>query len=228
VETEDTKRAPAAPADDEPATAPAPWDRLPGETVKAFIAFCAYRDLGPTRTIPKAIAVIYGMPLSERPRRGKSARFELWSRRNSWVARAGAFDLAEQKQAEIRLAAARIDARTRRLAASRAMFGKAVKRLNKIDGERLSVEGMLRLLESAMKNERLDLGEATERTEGGAAVTTPVVIYLPENNRGRPEAHRPADGGRNGDGALAARAGVLAGEGGRGNGGDPSSREGEP
>jgi hypothetical protein len=31
------------------------WEQLPGETGRAYTAFCAYRDLGPERNIRKVV-----------------------------------------------------------------------------------------------------------------------------------------------------------------------------
>jgi len=30
------------------------WDPMPGESAKAYAAFCLYRDLGPRRTLDEA------------------------------------------------------------------------------------------------------------------------------------------------------------------------------
>ena len=34
------------------------WERLPQESMKAYAAFCAYRDLGPDRSMAKAGEVL--------------------------------------------------------------------------------------------------------------------------------------------------------------------------
>ncbi len=54
----------------------------PGETSKAFAAFCAYRDMGPERSL-----VAVGREL------GKSGTLlERWSDRHQWTTRAAAYD----------------------------------------------------------------------------------------------------------------------------------------
>lgn len=69
----------------------APWDRQPGESDKAFAAFCAYRDLGPDRTHEKT-----------REKLGKNSGYlrvlEAWSGRFRWMDRAAAFDAELDRQ----------------------------------------------------------------------------------------------------------------------------------
>ena len=58
------------------------WERLPQESMKAYAAFCAYRDLGPDRSMAKAGEVL-----------GKSqGLMEGWSAAYDWVKRATAWD----------------------------------------------------------------------------------------------------------------------------------------
>jgi hypothetical protein len=58
------------------------YDRLPGETPKAFEAFCAYRDLGPTRSLQKAAdGLDKSMKLLGR-----------WSSQHNWQERVAAWD----------------------------------------------------------------------------------------------------------------------------------------
>lgn len=62
-----------------------PFDRLPGESARAYAAFCAYRDLGPLRSIAKALAAAQ-RPASQR------RYWEHWSAVHQWVRRAEAYD----------------------------------------------------------------------------------------------------------------------------------------
>jgi hypothetical protein len=58
------------------------WERQPGESTKAWAAFCTYRDLGKSRGIRGAAAAI-----------GKAPRqLDTWSSKFGWVKRAAAFD----------------------------------------------------------------------------------------------------------------------------------------
>jgi hypothetical protein len=65
---------------------PQPWDRLPEEPATAFLAFAAFRDLGPGRTIRKAWAVYSGQ--SE----GVNGTWFNYSKAFKWVSRCEAFD----------------------------------------------------------------------------------------------------------------------------------------
>lgn len=59
-----------------------PWDRQPGETSKAYAAFCVYRDQGEDRTVR---TVAEALAKSDNLIKG-------WSSKNNWVARAAAWD----------------------------------------------------------------------------------------------------------------------------------------
>ena len=59
-----------------------PWERMEGESAKAFEAFRIYRDMGPERNL-RAVG----------ERLGKSrAIIERWSSSNQWVERVRAYD----------------------------------------------------------------------------------------------------------------------------------------
>lgn len=79
--------------------APEPWERQPGEPSAAFEAFTVYRDLGADRSLAKA-----GQKL------GKATHtLERWSVRWQWVARAQAWETAQDRarlQAQLRAAQA--------------------------------------------------------------------------------------------------------------------------
>lgn len=68
---------------------PAPWERQPRESPAAWAAFRTYRDLGAERSLDKAYQVRTGRQGSAKRAPG---RWDAWSRRWGWVARAAAFD----------------------------------------------------------------------------------------------------------------------------------------
>jgi hypothetical protein len=64
------------------------WERQTTESARAFAAFCAYRDLGPSRSIDRAYTVT-----RERHQPGRAAgQWNAWSVEHRWVERAAAYD----------------------------------------------------------------------------------------------------------------------------------------
>lgn len=72
------------------------WERLPGETEKAWIGFRIYRDLPPgQRTLPDAYMLYCEETRGEQPEERPShapGYFSTWSSENEWLARAAAYD----------------------------------------------------------------------------------------------------------------------------------------
>src|SRR5262245_35576295 len=64
-----------------------PWEQQPGESSRAFGAFCVYRDLGPRRSLRAAATAFYG-----RSAAGLERQLDKWSRAFHWVDRASAWD----------------------------------------------------------------------------------------------------------------------------------------
>ena len=62
-----------------------PWEQQPGESSRAFGAFCAYRDLGPRRSLRAAAAAFYGRSSAALER-----QVDKWSGAFRWVERASA------------------------------------------------------------------------------------------------------------------------------------------
>lgn len=74
-----------------------PWERMEGETPKAYEAFCCYKDLGVERTVIAAYSVYKGgVPgdIQGRP----PGFFRTWSERFDWPERAQSFDDAARKR----------------------------------------------------------------------------------------------------------------------------------
>jgi hypothetical protein len=64
------------------------WDRMPGESSKAYSAFCKYRDLAEARTMAKVAT------MSE----CSAQNIHRWARRWIWTSRVYAFDLVQQER----------------------------------------------------------------------------------------------------------------------------------
>jgi hypothetical protein len=69
------------------------WERLPGETNKAFNAFCIYRDLRQNRSFTKAQIQL-----------GKKSKSYIahWSKKYNWIERVKAFDDDEDRKNRIK------------------------------------------------------------------------------------------------------------------------------
>jgi hypothetical protein len=119
-----------------------PWERQPKESPKAYAAFCAYRDLGPTRSVEKAFAALK----PDTKRSGRPAEWYGWSRRFEWVKRTEEFDAyTEEVQRK------HFDARLKQLAHEQADF---------------AVEEFRRLVERVRKADRiLDKADALPLTD---------------------------------------------------------------
>lgn len=65
------------------------WERQPGETAKAFAAFCVYRDQAPSQRSLSRVAQSLGK---------SKALMDRWSSQNRWVLRAAAWDNEMDRQ----------------------------------------------------------------------------------------------------------------------------------
>ncbi len=131
------------------------WTRQAGESSKAYAAFCTYRDLGPERSLDKALAAANKKPTNRR-------HWARWMDRFSWYARAQAYDdyiEQERRRAQEKEIMEMAD-RHARIATN---FQTAViQRLTKLEPEELSPSDMAKWFDIAVKVERLSRGEATE------------------------------------------------------------------
>jgi hypothetical protein len=74
------------------------YEPIPGETYKAWLAFCVYRDMGNGRSLDKAWRQAMGKE------NGRHARhWATWSSQNHWVSRCQAYDNAVMKRARRRV-----------------------------------------------------------------------------------------------------------------------------
>jgi hypothetical protein len=127
------------------------WERLPGETGKAFAAFCAYRDCGLERNIRKAV------DSAEKDKGKQDKRYRVWRNWCSqfrWRERAADYDRYTEKlkQTELRKT---IEAQGER---HRAVTGKMLavveKKLDLLDPAELSQGTVTEWVETAIRAER--------------------------------------------------------------------------
>jgi hypothetical protein len=135
------------------------WERLPGESARAYHAFCAYRDFGPERNIRRAVEEF------ERDGAQREKRYRVW--RNwaagfRWRERAGDYDRYTEKlkRAEERKS---IEAQGER---RRAVMGKMLavveKKLDLMDPADLSQGAVAEWVETAIRAGREVEGLSTE------------------------------------------------------------------
>jgi hypothetical protein len=139
-----------------------PWERQPGETAKAFKAFCVYRDMGLDRTLTAAWRL---MAVNSRRKRGANRAVQEWYQKNRWKERARAWDneqdrlLRSSKLHEIK------DMGKRHAQQGKAMQIKGIAKLQKIKDNDLTPSQALDYILEGTKLERLAVGEPTERSE---------------------------------------------------------------
>ena len=152
-----------------------PWERQEGETAKAYEAFSEYRDMGADRSLAKV-----GHKL------GKSkAQMEKWSKKYSWVARAEAWDIEEDRLIRVALTKDIGAMRKRHADVAKAMLIKAARALQKIPDDEIKATDISRMVDVATKLERIskgDVGDVIEERQG-EAVADPVCFYIPDNQR---------------------------------------------
>lgn len=149
-----------------------PGNRIDGEGQKAFEAFCAYRDLGPTRSLARVAQEL-----------AKSRTIVArWSAEYAWVERAAAWDDYADRQARERDLVERQEARRHMLEdhaqAGRALVQIGAQALSKYDASNperapdakrriaeMTATEAARLIEAGSKMERLARGETNERLD---------------------------------------------------------------
>lgn len=154
-----------------------PWERQAGETSKAYAAFCAYRDLGPSRSIPKAYQTHTNL--------GHFTTLKAWSAEYNWVERAQAYDdyIDAEKRAvneeELRKMA------ERQAQEAEIIQRKVVQTLVAKDVDEITAGECAKLFDVAVKVERLARGAPTEKVDatignriGADGRAEPVIIEV--------------------------------------------------
>lgn len=155
-----------------------PWERMPDETNRAYAGFVVYRDLGRTRTLRKAAVAFlgYGKEDDFDPSKSEIRRIERWSATNRWVARAEAWDEFLQRQEDAELVDEAVRMKKRHTQLSAVMTSKIATYLNTLtdtDLARMTPDQAMRVLDLAIKNERLSRGipdtiQGHTNADGGA------------------------------------------------------------
>ena len=164
------------------------WERMPGESVRHYEYFCAYRDM---RYIPAANADdVPKLDLNrERSVRklaqqlgvAKRTIGDLCSRFN-WVSRCDAYDLhilrRQRNKNEDRI----LKMRENHAAVGEQLWKRGLRRLLSLSDDEIEAGDMVRMVDIGVKVERLSRGESTEKqevsgktavTHGGSVAVTP-------------------------------------------------------
>jgi hypothetical protein len=147
----------------------APWERLSGESAKAFAAFCLYRDQGPRRSVDAASRAYHergsGATASDPTtlRRRASGQIGRWARRWNWQARAVAWDEELERTRRLKQIEAVGEMVERHVREALMLQNKAVERIRLLRADELKPRDVLSYLLESVKLERLARGEPTER-----------------------------------------------------------------
>ena len=154
-----------------------PWERQEGETVKAFEAFCVYRDLGKSRSQEKA---------AEKLSKSRQQMCK-WSMKYNWVERVEAWEEEQDRLIRVELTKDIGAMRKKHADIANALLIKAATALKKIPDSEIKASDISKMIETATKLERIskgDVGDVIEERKGIDALD-PVQIYIPDNKRGR-------------------------------------------
>lgn len=135
------------------------WERQPREPRQAFAKFCAYRDLGPNRSLAKTAKALGDASVTVRQLETLSARWR-------WVARAEAWDAmvdAERRRANVQEI---VEMDKRQAALASGFQAKLIESLQNTNWANVSVAEQARMLDVASRLERLARGADTVRHGG--------------------------------------------------------------
>lgn len=133
-----------------------PWDRLGGESVRQYQAFCAYRDLGIERTINKLQETIGGSP----------GTYRTLSSVHGWVRRCDAYDDYLERQERKLIERGKLEARRRQMNLGQTMQNKAMEGLLAMNPYTATPRDLALMADIGTKLERAARGEVdTKRLE---------------------------------------------------------------
>jgi hypothetical protein len=134
------------------------WERLPGETAKAYAAFCAFRDYGPERNIRRAVES------AEKDNAKREKRYRVWRNWCSqyrWRERAEDYDRFTEnlKQKEYRKTIEAQGEMHRKVTGK--MLEVVSKKLDTMNPEELTQGNVTEWVETAIRAEREAAGLVT-------------------------------------------------------------------
>lgn len=151
------------------------WHRQPGESTKAYAAFCAYRDLGITRSVMRVVEECDG-------KYGKRSILTRWSLNHNWVRRCREFDDFVEKERWRDLYAHRIEMTKRHIEQAKSLQFKGISALEEVDPSALSHQDLLRYIKTGMELEKAVIN-----------YSLPDEAEMNKESKGDPIAHRISD-----------------------------------
>jgi DNA-binding transcriptional ArsR family regulator len=139
------------------------WDRLAGESSRGYSAFCAYRDMGPSRSLRKQAA-------SDKPATNLR-QLQYWCSRWWWVERCQRYDDYREKEIRAQNEKEQRDMHKRHSNVALLGMNIAVKGLETLltnvqnGGGNINPADLTRLLETAVKVERMARVDSLQCTE---------------------------------------------------------------
>jgi len=154
------------------------WERQPRETSRSYELFCTYRNMGVERSLRKMKASVNGSP--------SVRRLQLLSARWKWVDRARAYDDHLERERRIQQEKERLAMHARHAKVALLGMNVAVKGLENLLTKVQSGDGsvapgdLTRLLDTAVRVERLARGEASDSHEVSGPGGGPIRLGLEE------------------------------------------------
>ena len=130
------------------------WTRLPEENSRQYSAFCIFRDMGPKRSIPKVD--------KEWSSTGAIRRLRVWAAQNHWKERVVAYDDYIDEIKRTKNEEAILEMTARHADYSLQIQEKAIESLKLVDPGQLKPHEVIKMIETAVKIERLSRGVPTE------------------------------------------------------------------
>lgn len=142
-----------------------PWERMNGESARQYSYFCAYRDLGPSRTVNAVVDNVGGQVSSLRT----------LSSVHGWVKRAEAYDDFLERQERKLIERGRLEARQRQINLGQQLQNKAMEGLMILNPYTATPRDLALMADIGAKLERAGRGEIdTKRLEVTGAGGGPV------------------------------------------------------
>jgi hypothetical protein len=131
-----------------------PWERLKGESSKAYAAFCLYRDMGKERSIAKAAQKDGGGT-------ARGRRYEKWSSRWRWLQRAQGYDDNLDRELRAKNEKQLIQAAERQARLGQLLQSKSIEKMMGTQGTTLTVSQAAMLAKIGAEMESKALGMPT-------------------------------------------------------------------